>query len=198
MLREDGAELEKRALKSPARFIFRIELPGTKPLIWRRLSLPADCAYVHLHQAIQDAFGWEDRHAHRFEIWEDGQLELTFSPDDDEDSSDYCEIENRLVDLFRENVSEFQYLYGFNSEWKHRIVIEEFVQAGHRDTSKELKPHLHDGEGHSPPEDCGGLPGFQKFLSGDHPLCENYDPKVLELFRTGQPDLTMITFRPLA
>lgn len=195
MLKEEEAEAERRALKSPARFVFRIELPGTKPLVWRRLSLPADCAYVHLHGAIRDAFGWEDIHEHRFEVWEDGQLELTFSADESEDSADYCESENRIVDLFRENVSEFQYLYDFKDEWRHRVVIEDFVQAGVGGTSKELKPHLHDGEGHGPPESCGGVEGFAQFLKGDHPFCEKFDPEILEQFRTGLPDLSKITFQ---
>ncbi|MFT6499220.1 MAG: hypothetical protein ACJAT6_001356, partial [Akkermansiaceae bacterium] len=51
MIKEKEEELEGLTLTSPARFIFRIELPGTKPLVWRRLSLPADCAYFHLHCA---------------------------------------------------------------------------------------------------------------------------------------------------
>ena len=193
MLKEEKAEQEEKALKSPARFIFRIELVGTQPLIWRRLSLPADSAYVHLHQATQDAFGWQDTHDHCFEIWEDGQLEITFSSA--ADSTDYCESENRILDLFRENVFEFRYLYDFKDGWKHRVVIEDFVQAGFKDTRKDLQPHLHSGEGHTPPEDCGGIPGFQKFLAGDHPLCKNYEPEILAQFKTGQPDLTQITLR---
>ena len=103
MLKEEEAELANLKLKSPARLIFRIELPRTKPLVWRRFSLPADCAYFHLHCAIQDSFGWQNSHLHRFEIWENGRRELTFSlgrenkPSDD----DYCEIENGVLDLFR-------------------------------------------------------------------------------------------------
>ncbi|MFT6178185.1 MAG: hypothetical protein ACI9NQ_002193 [Paracoccaceae bacterium] len=195
MLKEEEAELESLILKSPARFIFRIELLKTKPLVWRRLSLPADCSYFHLHCAIQDAFGWQDTHDHRIEIWEDGNLEITFSPDENEDSTHYCEAQNRLIDPFQENVSEFQYHYDSASNWRHRIVIEEFVQAGEKETSLGFSPHLHDGAGHGPPEDCGGLAGFQNFLKGDHSLCKEYEPEVLEEFRTGTPDFSKITFR---
>ncbi|MDA7892139.1 plasmid pRiA4b ORF-3 family protein [Akkermansiaceae bacterium] len=195
MLKEEEAGSERLALKSPARFIFRIELLDTKPLVWRRLSLPADCAYVHLHHAIQDSFGWEDAHLHRFEIWEDGHRELTFSPDESEDTPDYCEVENRIIELFRENVGEFLYLYDFGDNWRHRVVIEDFVQAGVNGTSKDLKPHLHDGEGHGPPESCGGADGFADFLKGDHPFCENYEAEILEQFRNAKPDISKIAFR---
>ena len=196
MIREEEAELESLTLESPARFIFRIELLDTKPLVWRRLSLPADCAYLHLHCAIQDSFGWEDSHLHRFEVWEDGHRELTFSlGSEDGEDNDYCEVENRIADLFRENVSEFLYLYDFGDNWRHRVVVEEFVPAGTKGTSKDFTAHLHEGEGHAPPEDCGGIPGFHDFLAGHHPLCKVYDPEVLEQFRTGKPDLSRVTFR---
>jgi|TARA_B110000914_G_C15431186_1_gene431413 hypothetical protein len=196
MIKEKEEELEGLTLTSPARFIFRIELPGTKPLVWRRLSLPADCAYFHLHCALQDAFGWEDSHQHRFEVWEDGYRELTFSVGGDEEAgNDYCEIENRIVDLFRENVSEFRYLYDFGDNWQHRIVIEDFVPSGTHGTSNELSPHLHDGEGHGPPEGCGGILGFLNFLKGDHPLCENYESEILREFQEGKPDFSKVTFR---
>jgi len=195
MLKEEEARSKNRVLISPMRFIFRIELLDSIPLVWRRLSLPADCAYVHLHNAIQDAFGWQGKHLHRFEVWEEGHLELTFGPDDEEESSDYCEVENSIIDLFQENIFEFLYLYDFKDNWRHRVVIEDFVQAGLKDTNKDAKPKLHAGEGHTPPEDCGGISGAQKFLNGDHPLCQNYELDILEQFRSGQPDLTKVTFR---
>lgn len=193
MLKEEEREQERRALKSPARFIFRVELVGTKPLIWRRMSLPADCSFAHLHQSIQDALGWSGNHEHRFEIWEDGELEITFSSADD--PAHYCESENRIMDLFHENVAEFRYLYDFQSNWQHRVVIEDFVPAGEKGTSQELRPILHAGEGHGPPEETGGVKGYQKFLSGDHPVCANYDAEILEQFWSGSVDLSQVIFR---
>jgi len=194
MIKEEEAKLDEFALKSPARFIFRIEILGTKPLVWRRFSLPTDCAYFHLHCAIQDSLGWQDVHRHRFEVWEEGHCELVFSSDE-EAENDCCEIENRIVDLFNENVTEFIYLYDFGDEWRHRIVIEELAQAGTKGTIPGMTPHLHDGQGHGPPEDCGGIAGFQNFLKGDHLLCENYEPEILEELRTGKPDFSKVTFR---
>ncbi|MDB4265483.1 plasmid pRiA4b ORF-3 family protein, partial [bacterium] len=143
MLKEEEARLESLTLKSPARFIFRVELSGTSPLISRRLSLPADASYFHLHCALQDAFGWQDSQPHQFQVWEDGQLEVSFSLGDEEEAreDDYCEIENRIVDLFQENVFEFRYLY---RKWLHRVVIEDFVPAGEKGSSSDLTPHLHD------------------------------------------------------
>jgi hypothetical protein len=195
MLQEEESRYPK--LQSPARLIFLIELTGTEPLVWRRVSLPADASFFDLHCTLQDAFGWQDSHAHLFEIWEGGQLELTFSPDTGEeaDENDYCEVGNRIIDLFNEGITEFQYLYDLDKEWRHRIVVVDVAEAGEKGTSKEFTAQLHDGAGHGPPEDCEGVGGFQKFLKGEHQLCENYEPDILEKFREGKPDLSSITFR---
>ncbi len=110
MLKTEALREEERVLTSPARFIFRIELLRTTPLIWRRLSLPADCDYAHLSLAIQDAFGWEGSRPDRFEVWENGRLELSFDHGETETSFD--QAGNKLLDIFQENVSEFRYFYG--------------------------------------------------------------------------------------
>lgn len=197
MLKEEEKKLEILKLGSPARLIFRIELLGTKPLVWRRFSLPADCAYFHLHYAIQDSFGWQDSHLHCFEVWENGKRELTFSLGFEDESryDDYSEVENRVLDLFRENVFEFIYVYDFEDKWRHRVVIEDFVEAGIKGTSAETAAHLHGGEGHGPPEGCGGVRGFNEFLKREHPMCDHFEEAVLEKFKTGQPDFSKIVLR---
>lgn len=183
-------------LKSPARFVFRVELLGTKPRVWRRLSLPADCAFFHLHGAIQDAFGWEDCHLHRFEVWEEGRLEVKIGPGEEEE--EYDEVETRIMDLFREDVGEFLYRYDFGDDWEHRVVVEDFVGAGIKETSTDLSPKLHAGEGQTPPEDCGGVPGFTQFLQGNHPFCDKCDEERMEEFRRGKSDLSKVVFRDVS
>lgn len=190
-----GESDESLALQSPIRLIFRVELLGTEPLVWRRFSLPADATFFHLHHAIQDAFGWRNCGGHRFEVWEEGRCEVTFGPEAGGGPDEYGEKENRIHDLFREQVGEFLYLYDFDDDWRHRVVAEEIVGAGTAGTSKETVPKLHGGEGHGPPEGCGGVAGFAAFLRGEHPLCDQYEAEVLEEFRKGQPDLAKVVFR---
>ena len=191
MLKEDDARYPKP--QSKVRIIFRVELVGTQPLVWRRLSLPSDASFFDLHCAIQDSFGWEGKNFHRFEIWEEGELELTFSLDEeaDGDAEDYCEVSHQMIDLFRENVSEFRYLYDFKDCWLHRVVVENLRE----DESGECVPQLHDGQAHGPPEGCGGVVGFQAFLAGGHPLCDSYEEEVMTEFREGQPDFEKVIFR---
>jgi hypothetical protein len=44
----------------------KVDLRGSKPLIWRRLELPADTSLAELHRIIQVAFDWDDYHQHLF------------------------------------------------------------------------------------------------------------------------------------
>ena len=44
----------------------RVAIEGSEPEIWRSLRLPLNAPLNTLHEAIQRAFGWENRHLHLF------------------------------------------------------------------------------------------------------------------------------------
>jgi hypothetical protein len=46
----------------------KVTLRGTKPPVWRRLSVQGGMTLGDLHHAIQAAMGWDDSHLHAFEI----------------------------------------------------------------------------------------------------------------------------------
>jgi Plasmid pRiA4b ORF-3-like protein len=51
----------------PSLLTLTIELRGSKPRIWRRLSLPGDLTLDVVHTLFQAAMGWTDSHLHRFQ-----------------------------------------------------------------------------------------------------------------------------------
>jgi hypothetical protein len=55
-----------RGFKPP--WLLRIELLDVRPLVWRRLLLPADIALPRLHRVFQAAIGWTSSHLHEFVI----------------------------------------------------------------------------------------------------------------------------------
>ena len=46
----------------------KITLSYTKPAIWRRVLVPANCTLAQLHDIIQIAMGWDNSHLHSFQI----------------------------------------------------------------------------------------------------------------------------------
>jgi len=52
----------------PGVYQLRVVVHGVRPLIWRRLLVPADTTIAGLHAVLQIAFGWTDTHLHRFVV----------------------------------------------------------------------------------------------------------------------------------
>lgn len=153
-------------------------LEDIEPVVWRRVLVPARFTLSGLHRVVQASFGWQDYHLHRFEIghvrYENLEI-VEWDPPGREwcerllaDGVDRAEVEmlcsrprderkTRLGDLVDRGVREIRYVYDFGDDWWHRIEIEgvEQVEVGRL-------PALLSGERSAPPEDSGGLPGYEQ------------------------------------
>lgn len=145
---------------------FEITLKGAEPPIWRRIQVPETYSFWDLHVAIQDAMGWEDYHLHQFEMVDPStgtKVEIG-KPDEEfgfewgrkvlpgwkQKIADYFSMENRLAD----------YIYDFGDNWEHTIELEEILP---RDKDVEY-PRCIAGKRACPPEDCGGVWGYENLL----------------------------------
>lgn len=66
----------------------------------------------------------------------------------------------RFGALVDRGVTELAYTYDFGDDWQHTVTIEAVADA---DPAIEY-PRYIDGAGRAPPEDVGGIPGFELFL----------------------------------
>lgn len=148
---------------------FQVTLQGVVPPIWRRLEVLASCSFWDLHVAIQDAMGWQDRHLHVFRV-------------DDREAQDTVLFgipTDRLVEsvpvtlpgwkhpialYFSEPGTSVAYEYDFGDGWLHEILLE---GTSPRIVGKKY-PVCLEGAGACPPEDCGGIPGFEELLTAFH------------------------------
>jgi hypothetical protein len=131
----------------------RVSLRDTD--VWRRLVVPASLTLRELYAVLQTAMGWEDYHLHLFDV--DGVLygdveEMEGQPLGDEETFTLAQAADA--------VREFVYEYDFGDSWHHDIVIEQAMPSVGTGT-----PHLVDGAGACPPEDCGGPGGFENLLA---------------------------------
>lgn len=147
-------------------FTLKITLLGIKPLIWRRVEL-TDCTLEELHYVIQYAMGWEDAHLHEFLI--DGRrfqpvswfgVEMSWNEFcDDYESTEDTRMSD-VIPVSGKMPFPFTYTYDFGDDWEHQVVVESIES---RDAVAEA-PVCLAGERACPPEDCGGVWGYQRLL----------------------------------
>ncbi|WP_017582930.1 plasmid pRiA4b ORF-3 family protein [Nocardiopsis valliformis] len=141
----------------------KIVLEGTRPQVWRRLEVPSVTGLGDLHMLIQVVMGWNDSHPHSFEfsgLRYSGNEGLGLGPPDRDEHA------ARVGDVLRRRGSKGVYTYDFGDSWEHSITVEAVGEA-EPDT---VYPRLLDGHGGGPPEDCGGVYGFEHLRHlRDHP-----------------------------
>ena len=141
---------------------FKITLKEIKPAIWRRIQVK-DCSLDKLHEHIQTAMGWTNSHLHQFEIGgvRHGDPELLCEGWEDEEppvNSRRLKI-SKIVPADGKRFS-FDYEYDFGDGWEHEIVFEGCLRA----EKGTRYPLCLEGERACPPEDVGGIVGYEEYL----------------------------------
>ena len=132
----------------PEIYQLKVTLLGTKPLIWRRLLVPADLVLASLHGILQTAMGWQNSHFYEFRVGK----QIYGRPNPEEVLP---KVRSKLV-----------YTYDMGDSWEHSVVVEKRLPADPNQTY----PMCIGGERACPPEDSGGVPGFWGLLEAiEHP-----------------------------
>ena len=136
-----------------------IELEDISPRIWRRVDVPTGITLTTLHEVIQAVMRWEYAHLYEFRAGERVYGD-PFPGMESPSRRVYKASGIRLNQLIDRGVTSFLYVYDFGDDWRHRITIED-LRDGDADTDY---PVFVEGARRAPPEDVGGLPGFEAFL----------------------------------
>jgi hypothetical protein len=136
----------------------KISLKGAKPPIWRRVLVPSDIRLDLLHLVIQGTMGWFDCHLHQF----DAKGVYFGVPTDDFGGGFDIEDETmvKLHDLLHREKQSMNYEYDFGDGWVHKITLEQVLPY---DKAQTL-PVCIKGKRACPPEDCGGVWGYEALL----------------------------------
>jgi yecA family protein len=146
--------------EAPSNDIYRIKvtLRNVRPLVWRRIEVPADITLDRLHRVLQSVMGWADYHLHSFQVGQVTYGEPDPEPDFPDDTVD--ELGVRL-DRIAGAGDSLVYEYDFGDDWEHRLEIEQ-VCAADREA---VYPRCLAGKRACPPEDCGGTGGYAGLLA---------------------------------
>jgi hypothetical protein len=168
----------------------KVTLRDSKPPIWRRLYISSGTTLAQLHDIIQVAMGWTDSHLHMFTI--ENERYTIPSPYDPHHLVELDALDSHRVKLGRLVNAEgekFAYDYDFGDYWQHIILIEKILPPD----PKQPTPVCIKGKRACPPEDVGGVWGYDSFLEAikdaDHPdhdmLTEwiggDFDPEAFDL-----------------
>jgi len=134
--------------------------------------------------------GWFNCHLHQFVV--DGEYYSIPSPEDFEPVID--ERRFTLEKIAPSVKRKFIYEYDFGDSWEHEVVVEKIISP----EVSEKYPQCIQGKGACPPEDVGGVWGYESFLEAiEDPKHEEhdsylewvggaFDPKAFDLYGTNQ------------
>lgn len=146
----------------------KVTLKEIRPPIWRRVLVASNTTLHRLHWIIQVSMGWTNSHLHQFIVDEQYYSQPDFGLADEG-----LEVKNektaRLGCLVTRAKSKFIYEYDFGDSWHHEILVEQILTPDPKTTY----PVCLTGKRACPPEDCGGVWGYENFLDAikrpDHP-----------------------------
>jgi hypothetical protein len=171
--------------KSVEIYQIKITLRDSHPLIWRRIHVKSDISLAKLHRIIQRFMGWEDAHLHQFSI----RGNKYGVSDEDENEADRLLDERRFTLGQVISSGRFEYKYDFGDNWEHELEIEKTFPP---DMNIRYPVCVAGGRA-CPPEDVGGIPGYENFLDAiknpKHPghqeyrewVGEDFDPEVTDI-----------------
>jgi hypothetical protein len=166
----------------------KVTLDDSKPPIWRRILVRSDITLGKLHNVIQAVMmGWADYHLHQFVVGE------TYYGMPDPDYEGFLEMRDesrvKLNQIVTGEKFKFHYEYDFGDSWLHNLLVEKILPP----EPGQQYPVCIKGRRACPPEDVGGVWGYDTFLEAiqnpDHPEHEDYlewvggefDPEAFDL-----------------
>jgi hypothetical protein len=147
--------IDNEAGSATSIYQLKVTLQGIEPPIWRRFEVLGDSTLAKLHDCLQVVMGWTDSHLHQFVLRGEyyGPLDAEFPRRRDEQAV-------RVADLLREPGDNFTYEYDFGDCWRHELMLEGI----HEPKPQERYPQVLAGERACPPEDCGGVSGYEHLI----------------------------------
>lgn len=137
-------------------FQFKIILKGISPAIYRTVQVEDSRTFYEFHHIIQIAMGWFNYHLFQFTA---GDYCIS-----DPSMIDYKDVldskEVTLKEIFTEEGEKISYEYDFGDGWMHSIRLEKILPIKLNTTY----PVCIRGKRSCPPEDCGGIWGYQHLV----------------------------------
>jgi hypothetical protein len=135
-------------------YYLKVMLAEVTPPVWRRIAVPGAYTLDRVHRVIQLAMGWQDCHLHSFEV-----ASVQYGQPDPDGLLEMRDEMNARLDAVVGKDGRFVYTYDFGDWWEHQVIVDDVLVAD----PDERYPACLDGQGECPPEDVGGVYGYERF-----------------------------------
>jgi hypothetical protein len=140
----------------------KVVLLGSEPPVWRRLLVPGDAKLDWLHAVLQVAIGWTNSHLHQFKVGGHCYSDTRHNYAEFEGDPEILEARKfTLQQIAPREHDAFGYEYDFGDSWEHEITVEKILPP---DAAVATTALCLDGARACPPEDCGGVGGYENLL----------------------------------
>jgi hypothetical protein len=167
----------------------KVTLKHSRPPIWRRIQVPGDTRLDKLHGILQTVMGWWDAHLHQFIVGRDTYYGQPHPAYEESGADMLDETKVRLDQIATLEKFSFVYEYDFGDSWEHILLVEKILPP-----EPDVRyPRCLKGKRACPPEDVGGVWGYEAFLAAlndpEHPDHESmldwfgdeFDPEAFDL-----------------
>ena len=184
VIRGAWEKVEQSTKGTASIYQLKVVLLESQPPIWRRLLVPGNVTLETLHHILQFAMGWTGGHLFVFDIKGEQYSLPEFELEDTLNAR-----RTKLLKIAATPRTKFRYEYDMGDGWLHEITVEKIAPA----EAGQQYPSCVEGQRACPPEDCGGIRGYEELLQviGDpkHPeheerkewLVEDFDPEAFDL-----------------
>jgi len=136
-------------------FELHVEFAHISPQIWRSVLVQSAMTLEDLHGVFQVVFNWDDRHLYRFKLA--GRAFMRPTPDFPAEDATRITLADLALDLG----ATLAYTYDFGDRWALQLRVDDVEP---REPGVQY-PQCLGGARAGPPEDCGGPPFYEDFLS---------------------------------
>lgn len=175
--------MSQEAVSLRNRYLVRIELEGISPVVWRSFEVDGSVTLSKLHEVIQIVMGWDNCHLHQFATGE----AFYGVPDPDPEFDDGSVVDGSTVKLsqvLKASSDSLLYTYDFGDDWSHKLTLVEVLPY-----EKDKQAICIDGQRACPPENIGGIWGYEVLTDASNPDHKQYvelygrsfDPEYIDL-----------------
>ncbi|MDO4949712.1 MAG: plasmid pRiA4b ORF-3 family protein [Bacteroidales bacterium] len=146
------------------KYTLRITLRRLKPAIYRKFIVPSNISLRHLSELLIELMGWSGDHLNQFRNGNDyyapayqreNEMPVFFGPARNHDQEDI-----KLSDILYDKGKTIEWEYDFGDSWRHDVRLS---SIGEYAEGEPLVSFVK-GERACPPEDCGGIWGYEELL----------------------------------